>query len=165
MEMKYATVFLKWRTWRTQTMNRTPTLSARVLVIDDEEAALYGICKALEREGHLLESASNGQEALRKIQELRPQAIISDINLPHMDGITLLQEVNRLESPPPVILVTAHGSEALAIQALRAGAYDYISKPFEVEDLRLVVRTALERQYLVEENKRNYKELEQTLRE
>ena len=146
-------------------MNRTPTLSARVLVIDDEEAALYGICKALEREGHLLESASNGQEALRKIQELRPQAIISDINMPHMDGITLLQEVNRLESPPPVILVTAHGSEALAIQALRAGAYDYISKPFEVEDLRLVVRNALERQYLVEENKRYYRELEQTLRE
>src|SRR5205807_1603254 len=82
-----------------------------------------------EREGHLLESASNGKEALRKIQEFQPQAILSDINMPQMDGITLLQEVNRFESPPPVILITAHGSEALAIQALRAGAYDYISKP------------------------------------
>jgi two-component system NtrC family sensor kinase len=139
--------------------------SARILVIDDEEAARYGICKALEHEGHRVELASDGREALKRLQEFLPQAIISDINMPNMDGITLLKEVSRLEAPPPVILITAHGSESLAVQGLRAGAYDYIGKPFEVDDLRKVVRNALERQRLLEENRRYYTDLESTLRE
>jgi two-component system NtrC family sensor kinase len=138
---------------------------ARVLVIDDEEAARYGIGKSLEREGYEIELASNGHEALQKIREFQPHTIISDINMPEMDGITLLREVAQSDDPPPVVLVTAHGSETLAIQALRAGAYDYISKPFDIEELRLVVRNALERQRLKEENRRYYVELEATLRE
>ena len=125
---------------------------ARVLVIDDEEAARFGIGKALEREGHQVELACDGAEALRKIHDFQPQSVISDINMPNMDGITLLREVSRSESSPPVILITAHGSEAMAIQALRAGAYDYILKPFDIEELRLVVRNALDKQRLLEEN-------------
>jgi two-component system NtrC family sensor kinase len=138
---------------------------ARVLVIDDEEAARFGISKALEREGHQVEIACDGEEALRKIHEFRPQSVISDINMPNMDGITLLKEMGRSESSPPVILITAHGSEAMAIQALRAGAYDYIVKPFDIEELRLVVRNALDKQRLLEENRHYYRELENTLRE
>jgi two-component system response regulator AtoC/two-component system nitrogen regulation response regulator NtrX len=126
----------------------------RILVIDDEEAARYGIGKSLEREGYQVELASDGKEALLKIREFQPHTVISDINMPEMDGITLLQAVGRSANPPPVVLVTAHGSEGLAIQALRAGAYDYISKPFDIEELRLVVRHAVERQRLSEENRR-----------
>jgi len=85
--------------------------------------------------------------------------------MPEMDGISLLQEVKRLTNPPPVVLITAHGSEALAIQALRAGAYDYLSKPFDIEELRLVVRNALERQRLSEENQRYYLQLAATVQE
>lgn len=125
--------------------------STKILVIDDEEAARYGIGKSLEREGYQVELASDGKEALRKIREFQPQTVISDINMPEMDGIALLREVARLADPPPVVLVTAYGSETLAIQALRAGAYDYISKPFDVEDLRLVVRNAIEQQRLKRE--------------
>jgi two-component system, NtrC family, sensor kinase len=138
---------------------------ARIVVIDDEEAARYGIGKSLEREGYQVELACDGNEALRKIRELQPHTVISDVNMPGMDGITLLREVSRSDNPPPVVLVTAHGSETLAIQALRAGAFDYLSKPFDIEELRLVVRNSLEQQRLREQNLRYYRELEETLRE
>ena len=129
--------------------------TAKILVIDDEEAARYGIGKSLEREGYQIELASDGKEALHKIREFQPQTVISDINMPEMDGITLLREVSQLDDPPPVVLVTAYGCETLAIQALRAGAYDYISKPFNLEDLRLVVRNAIEKQRLKRELKKS----------
>ncbi|MEW5976766.1 MAG: response regulator [Acidobacteriota bacterium] len=137
----------------------------RILIIDDEASARYGICKALEREGYEVLTAENGQDALHQIRDAAPHAIISDVNMPKMDGITLLREVGRLETPPPVILVTAHPSEEVAVRALRAGAYDYLRKPFELEDLRLVVRNALEKQRLVEENRRYTAELERALRD
>src|SRR5687768_276010 len=85
-----------------------PAGPARVLVIDDEEAARFGIRKALEKEQYLVELAANGQEALHKIREFSPHVVISDINMPQMDGITLLKEMGRLAVPAPVILITAH---------------------------------------------------------
>ena len=139
------------------------TVPARILVIDDEEAARFGIRKALEREQYLVELAANGQEALQKIREFSSHVVISDINMPHMDGITLLKEMGRLEVPAPVILITAHGSESVAAQGLRAGAYDYLAKPFEVDDLRKAVRNAAEKQQLLESNRRYLRDLERTL--
>ena len=144
-------------------MESPTTDPARILVIDDEEAARFGICKALEREQYLVELAANGQEALQKIREFSPHVVISDINMPQMDGITLLKEMGRLEVPAPVILITAHGSEAVAAQGLRAGAYDYLAKPFEVDDLRKAVRNAAEKQRLLESNRRYLADLERTL--
>ena len=145
-------------------MELLPTpVPARILVIDDEEAARFGIRKALEREQYLVELATNGQEALQKIREFSPHVVISDINMPQMDGITLLKEMIRLEVPAPVILITAHGSESVAAQGLRAGAYDYLSKPFEVDDLRKAVRNAAEKQRLLESNRRYLADLEKTL--
>ena len=145
-------------------MELLPTpVPARILVIDDEEAARFGIRKALEREQYLVELATNGQEALQKIREFSPHVVISDINMPQMDGITLLKEMSRLEVPAPVILITAHGSESVAAQGLRAGAYDYLSKPFEVDDLRKAVRNAAEKQRLLESNRRYLADLEKTL--
>src|SRR5262245_44746041 len=139
------------------------TVPARILVIDDEEAARFGIRKALEREQYLVELATNGQEALQKIREFSPHVVISDINMPQMDGITLLKEMSRLEVPAPVILITAHGSELVAVEGLRAGAYDYIAKPFEVDDLRKAVRNAAEKQRLLASNRRYLADLEQAL--
>ena len=136
---------------------------ARILVIDDEEAARFGIRKVLEKERYQVDLADNGQQALQKIREFSPHVVISDINMPHMDGITLLKEMGRLEAPPPVILITAHGSESVAVQGLRAGAYDYLAKPFEVEDLRKAVRNAAEKQQLLESNRRYLADLERTL--
>jgi signal transduction histidine kinase len=142
----------------------SPTIDpARILVIDDEEAARFGIRKALEKEQYWVELAANGQEALQKIREFSPHVVISDINMPQMDGITLLKEMGRLDVPAPVILITAHGSEAVAAQGLRAGAYDYLAKPFEVDDLRKAVRNAAEKQRLLESNRRYLADLERTL--
>jgi two-component system, NtrC family, sensor kinase len=146
-------------------MLEIPSESRRILVIDDEEAARYGIGKALEREGYQVEMAPNGKEALQKIQIFVPQTIISDINMPEMDGLSLLRVLSQQGLRIPVILVTAYGSESLAIEALRAGAYDYLTKPFEIEDLRTVVRNALERSILQEENRRQFLQLEKALKE
>jgi signal transduction histidine kinase len=143
--------------------SRPDVVPVRILVIDDEEAARFGIRKALEKEQYLVELAADGQEALQKIREFSPNVVISDINMPHMDGITLLKEMGRLEVSAPVILITAHGSESVAVQGLRAGAYDYLSKPFEVDDLRKAVRNAAEKQRLLESNRRYCADLERML--
>jgi signal transduction histidine kinase len=129
-------------------------MQARVLVIDDEEPARYGITRALAQQGYALEQAQNGREALDKIAALKPDVIISDINMPEMDGLTLLRKVNEATEPPLVVMITAYGSETMAMEALRAGAYDYLPKPFEIDELRAIVRNAAERQRLLAENRR-----------
>ena len=129
-------------------------MTPRVLVVDDEEPARYGITRALATQGYALEQAADGGEAIERIARFRPDVIVSDINMPGMDGLTLLRKVNAAPEPPLVVLLTAYGSEAVAMEALRAGAYDYLPKPFEVEELRAIVRNAVERQQLLQENRR-----------
>jgi two-component system, NtrC family, sensor kinase len=121
----------------------------KVLVIDDEEAARYGITRALARLDYLIEEASDGISALSGIERFQPDVVVSDINMPGIDGLTLLRRLNEQREPPLVVLVTAYGSEQIAIEALRAGAHNYISKPFDVEELRLVVAGAIEKKRLL----------------
>jgi two-component system NtrC family sensor kinase len=135
----------------------------KILVIDDEEAARYGIRRALANPHYELMEAADGYAALKDIAAFEPDVILSDINMPEMDGITLLKHVKERADAPPVVLITAHGSEGLAIEALRAGAYDYIHKPFEIEELRAIIRNAAEARRLVRENRFYYERLEQTL--
>ncbi|MEK7406274.1 MAG: response regulator [Acidobacteriota bacterium] len=126
---------------------------ARILIIDDEEAARYGIARALASQGYLLEQAEDGTTALEKIGAFRPDVVVSDINMPGIDGISLLRHVNRQPEPPLVVLVTAYGSEEMAVEALRAGAHNYLPKPFEVEELRFVIAGAVEKKRLLRELK------------
>jgi len=137
----------------------------KVLIIDDEEAARYVISRALAGQGYLLEEAENGLSALESIERFEPDVIVSDVNMPGMDGIALLRQVNEAPEPPLVVLVTAYGSEQIAIEALRSGAHNYIAKPFDLEELRLVVAGALDKQRLLRENRYYYRRLEQTLQE
>ena len=137
----------------------------KVLIIDDEEAARYGLLRALSSLDYLLEEAEDGASALGKIASFRPDVIVSDINMPGMNGLELLRRVNQGPEPPLVVLITAYGSEDIAIEALRAGAHNYLSKPFDVEELRLVVAGALDKQRLLRENRHYYRELERTLAE
>jgi len=125
--------------------------SPRILIIDDEEAARYGISRALANQGYELSEAENGLAALAKVEEFQPDVIVSDINMPGMDGISLLRHVNETPEPPLVVLITAYGSEQVAIEALRSGAHDYISKPFEVQELRLVLAGAVDKRRLLRE--------------
>ena len=137
----------------------------KILVIDDEEAARYGICRALAGQGYLLEEASDGEAALVKIQKFQPQVIVSDINMPGIDGLALLQKLQDNPEAPLVVMITAYGSEEVVVQALRLGAYNYLSKPFEVAELRVIVRNALEKQRLLRENRHYVQELQRTLTE
>mgnify|MGYP005843534629 CR=1 FL=1 len=139
--------------------------AARILIIDDEEAVRCGAGRGLASQGHLVEEASDGVTALEKIAAFRPEVIVSDIDMPGIDGIALLKTVNAQPDPPLVVLITGGGSESMAIDALRSGAYDYLSKPFDIEELRAAVRKAVEKKRLLAENRRYQFELEQALAE
>jgi len=134
-------------------------------VIDDEEAARYGIVRALTPQGYLLDEASDGHAAIEKIREFQPDVIVSDINMPGIDGLTLLRQVNADADAPLVVLITAHGSEDVVVQALRLGAYNYLAKPFEVSELRVIVRNAVEQQRLLRENRGYLEQLQKTVAE
>jgi signal transduction histidine kinase len=138
-------------------------IAARVLIIDDEEAARYGIRRALETQNYILREACDGAAALDLIAGFSPDVIISDINMPVMDGLTLLQHVNREEDRALVILITAYGSEEVAIEALRRGAYDYLAKPFNIEALRASVRNAVDNRRLIQQNRAYNRQLVDTL--
>ncbi|MBL8226850.1 MAG: response regulator [Bryobacterales bacterium] len=143
---------------------QAPALT-RVLIIDDEEAARHGIRRSLASQGYALDEAADGIAALDKIRVFEPDVIVSDISMPGMDGITLLRQIGREAESPLVVFLTAHGSEEVAIEALRAGAYDFLTKPFEVEVLRTTVRNAVERHRMAGEIRGYCRQLEQTVRE
>jgi signal transduction histidine kinase len=136
---------------------------SKVLVIDDDPAARRAVSWALGSQGYLLEEASSGTQALEKLRSFQPDVIISDIVLPDMDGLVLLRYVNQQKSPALVVLITAFGSQQITVEALRAGAYDYLSKPIQVDELRFIVRNAAEKQKLVRQNQCYVKGMEELL--
>ncbi len=132
----------------------------QLLIVDDEPASRYGIKKALAPFRFTVQEAATGKEALDKIRQLMPDLVILDVNLPEMDGLSVLSEIHSDNSAPLVIMITAYGSERIAVEAMKRGAYDYVSKPYEIEELRLVVSRAMERLELKQENQQLKKELE-----
>lgn len=130
----------------------------RLLIVDDEEAARYGIRRALETFGCEIGEADSAEAARALINEKNFDLLLLDVNLPGISGLEFLKELqtesenSKLEAPL-VIIITAHGSERLAVQAVKSGAYDYVSKPFELDDLRLVVKNAFETVKLRRENR------------
>ena len=132
--------------------------SLRLLVVDDEEAARYGIKRALQAFGYAIDEAESAESARALIRERKFDLLLLDVNLPGISGLEFLKELqteseNGKVEAPLVIIITAHGSERLAVQAVKSGAYDYISKPFELDDLRLVVKNAFETIQLRRENR------------
>src|SRR5229473_6208889 len=132
--------------------------SLRLLVIDDEEAARYGIRRALEAFGGEIAEAESAEAARVLMRDQKFDLLLLDVNLPGISGLEFLSELqteseNNQTEAPLVIIITAHGSERLAVQAVKSGAYDYSSKPFELDDLRLVVKNAFETIQLRHENR------------
>ena len=117
----------------------------RLLIVDDEEAARYGMRRALSTFGHNISEADSAEAARLLVKQQEPDLLLLDVNLPGMNGLEFLRELNSANgSGPLVIIITAHGSERTAVEAVKSGAYDYLSKPFELDDLRLVVKNAAE---------------------
>ena len=123
------------------------------MIVDDEEAARYGIRRALTTLGYNITEAGSAEAARALLKQSEPDLLLLDVNLPGMSGLDFLREIKSSNGNGPlVIIVTAHGSERMAVEAVKAGAYDYLSKPFELDDLRLVVKNAAETVQLRREN-------------
>jgi two-component system response regulator PilR (NtrC family) len=125
---------------------------ARILVVDDERSMRELLAIVLRREGHEVFLAENGRSALALLEREPIDLLISDIKMPDMSGVELLRAAKGADQDLVGIMITAFASTATAVEALRMGAYDYLSKPFDVEELKIVVRDALERRRLKQEN-------------
>jgi DNA-binding NtrC family response regulator len=125
----------------------------RLLIVDDEEAARYGIRRALSAFGYNISEAGSAEAARALIKQQVPDLMLLDVNLPGMSGLEFLRELQASNGNGPlVIIITAHGSERMAVEAVKGGAYDYLAKPFELDDLRLVIKNAAETIELRREN-------------
>ncbi|MGA1870089.1 MAG: sigma-54-dependent transcriptional regulator [bacterium] len=124
-----------------------------ILVIDDEESMREFFDIMLSRLGYYVDVADDGRVGLGKLAEQSYDLVISDIKMPYTDGFTVLEWIKQHASETIVIMITAFASTAQAVEAMKKGAYDYITKPFNNEEIRLVIQNALERKDLREENK------------
>ena len=134
--------------------------SERILVVDDEDGMRRLLSRVLTREGYETSAVGSGAEALRLVASERFDLVVTDIKMPEMDGLQLLAELKEYEPSLPIIVITAYGTIENAVQALRSGAYDYIAKPFENDEIKLTVAKAFERERLLAENRYLHAELE-----
>jgi putative nucleotidyltransferase with HDIG domain len=139
--------------------------SEKILVVDDEEAIREVVSTLLEAQGYICTICSNGRMALDAFRKDTFDLVLSDIVMPEMDGLKLLAELRNGDPDVPVIMVTAMHDISIALEAIRAGAYDYILKPFEKDQLHLSVRRALEHRRLVMENRTYQSDLEHLVAE
>jgi two-component system C4-dicarboxylate transport response regulator DctD len=129
------------------------------MLIDDEEHIRVAASQALDLAGYQVHGFERAEKALAVLNADWPGAIVSDIRMPGTDGMAFLQRAKAVDPDLPVILITGHGDVSMAVEAMRAGAYDFIEKPFAVEDLVDTVRRALEKRALTMENRRLKNEL------
>ncbi|MBW2122357.1 MAG: sigma-54-dependent Fis family transcriptional regulator, partial [Deltaproteobacteria bacterium] len=126
----------------------------RILVVEDDASMGFLLCEAMGKEGYEALVVSTGEEALSRLNHEDFDLVILDLRLPGMSGMDVLVNLKRTHPDLTVIMVTAHGSKDVALEAIRAGAYDYFTKPFEIDEMRTVVRRALEKARLQEEVRR-----------
>src|ERR671918_288035 len=127
--------------------------NASILVIDDEEIMREILEALLTREGYHVRLAANAEEGLNFARSMPFDAVIIDVMMPGMDGISALDELKKIDEELPVLMITAFASVENAIAAMKRGAFDYITKPFKNDEVLVVVRNALERRRLVAENR------------
>ena len=125
--------------------------SARILVVDDDENLRWVLKTQLEDMGYTTSTAMNGEEALAAIEKEPPALILTDLNMPGVSGMELLDRVRSEYPEVPVVMITAFATVQSAVQAMRAGAYDYLTKPIDFDELALVVSRVLDHFRLVAE--------------
>lgn len=124
----------------------------KILVVDDERGLCAGIQEALKREGYIVDAANDGATALKRVGERLYNLVVTDMKMPEMSGLQLLKEAKQKSRDTQFILMTAYGTVESAVEAMKEGAYDYLSKPLDMQRLRALVLKALEFQALVAEN-------------
>jgi signal transduction histidine kinase/DNA-binding response OmpR family regulator len=120
-----------------------PNAQARILVVDDEQTVADLCQEFLGGEGYELRIARSGEEAIRLLPEVRPDVVLTDINMPGLTGLEVMRYAKEADPEVCVILLTGHASTASAIDALRQGAYDYVTKPFDLEALHKIIKSGL----------------------
>jgi two-component system, NtrC family, response regulator len=125
-----------------------------ILVVDDEKNYLIVLEALLSSEGYEIMTSDNARSALHCIRNADLDLVITDVKMPGMSGMELLSECGKIKPDLPVIIMTAYGTIEMAVEAMKQNAYDYITKPFQNEQLKLTIRKALEKYRLVKENRR-----------
>ncbi|MFW5741621.1 MAG: sigma-54-dependent transcriptional regulator [Myxococcota bacterium] len=125
----------------------------RVLVVDDEENIRLVLRTLLRRTGYEVETASNGEEALKLVETFGPDFVLTDARMPKMGGLDLLSTLRAKQSDATVIVMSAYGNVDMALEAIKLGAYDYVQKPFKNDEIVLALRKAEEREALRRENR------------
>lgn len=133
---------------------------SKILVVDDEPGMRDFLEIMLQKEGYVVETAPDGLNAIEKIENTLFDLCIADIQMPKMNGIELLRRIGQKSPETTVIMITAFASYETAIEAMKLGAYDYITKPFKIDEIKLVIKKALDKKRLERENIRLRKELE-----
>jgi two-component system response regulator AtoC len=123
-----------------------------ILLVDDEPGVLFTLQELLGERGHRVLTAPSGAAALPLVEDA--DTVVTDLSMPGMDGLALLAAINAKDPELPVILLTAHGSERVAVAAMKTGAYDYLSKPFDIDEVAVVIERALETRRLRRDNRR-----------
>src|SRR5437868_2475845 len=126
---------------------------SNILIIDDEKAIRKTLSEILSYEGYKIEEAGDGEEGLRKFKEKTFDVVLCDIKMPRIDGIEFLDRVRDINPDVPVIMISGHGTIETAVEAVKKGAYDYISKPPDLNRLLITIRNAMDKNNLVTETK------------
>jgi two-component system response regulator PilR (NtrC family) len=127
-------------------------LNDKILVADDEQSMREFLDIMLKKEGYKVSLASNGEEVLKLTEKDIFDMVLMDIRMPKLDGISTLKKIKAISPETIVIMITAYASADTAIKAMKEGAYDYITKPFKVEEIKLIIKNALEKKNLQKEN-------------
>lgn len=125
---------------------------SKILIIEDDKAIVDVLRMILEHDGYTIDFALNGQNGIERFRQIMPDVVLLDIKMPRMDGIEVLQELRKLDERSIIIMISGHGNIETAVQTTKLGAYDFISKPFDVDRLKLTIQNALNYQRLLDEN-------------
>lgn len=137
----------------------------KILVIDDEQIIRERLKKLLELDGYEAHIAENGPKGLEIFKVQKPEIVLVDIKMPGMDGIEVLNEIKKIQNQTEVIIITGHGGIETAIEALRKGAFDYITKPIEYDELEIDIKKALEKQEMQKKLNEYVQHLEEMVEE
>ena len=135
-------------------------MSKRILIVDDEKNMRWVLTEALAKEGYEVSEAGSGKEALKAVKEAPPDLMILDHKMPAPDGMEVLRKIRAKGSAFPVIMLTAHGNVEGAVEAMKAGASEYLTKPFDLEELKLAIEKAVRVADLAEEVENLREEIE-----
>ena len=130
----------------------TPIYHGHILIVDDESSVRDWLGIYMEREGHTFRTAANGAEALEAIQEEAFDLVVTDLKMPKVSGLDVLRAVKDRVPVTEVVVITAFATPETAVEAMKAGAYDYLTKPFKINEMGLIINRALEKRALVQDN-------------